>query len=59
MTWLNNLSITMKISVSFIALQLALLGFGIWAYQFSNQVHDGGSLILEESQPFAELANQM
>ncbi|MCW8892444.1 MAG: hypothetical protein OQL18_03890, partial [Deltaproteobacteria bacterium] len=59
MNWLQNLSITKKISLSFLLLFLALTGFGTWVYQFSNSVHQGSSLILDESQPFAQLAEDM
>ncbi len=59
MVWFRNLSITLKISLSFLLLFGSIAGFGIWTYQFSGSVSTSSTLILEESQPFAQLAEQM
>lgn len=59
MNAIKNLPITMKIALSFFLLFVAIAGFGIWTYQFSGTVHSDSALILEESLPFAQLAEQM
>jgi methyl-accepting chemotaxis protein len=59
MRWLDNLSLSWKIYLSFISLLLLLMGFGTWTYLFSHNVYEGNKLIIEESAPFAELAGQM
>jgi len=58
-TWLNNLKIATKIYFSFLLLLVILVGFGTWAYLFSDQVYEANALVLEESEPFARLAGQM
>ncbi|HEY5672070.1 MAG TPA: methyl-accepting chemotaxis protein [Malonomonas sp.] len=59
MNLFRNLSIAQKISLSFSLLLVAVLAFGLWTYSFSSRVHQGSELILQESQPFATLAEQM
>jgi methyl-accepting chemotaxis protein len=59
MSWLQDLSINRKIFLSFLLLFLALAGFGAWTYQFSRSVAASSTQILEESQPFAQLAGEM
>lgn len=59
MKWLQDLSIKMKIILSFLLLFMALAGFGSWAYQFSTRVQDDSTLINEESLPFTLLAEEM
>lgn len=56
---LNNLPIFWKISLNFLAMLLVLVGFGIWTYMFSHNVYLGNKLIIEESSPFAQLAEKM
>jgi methyl-accepting chemotaxis protein len=56
---LNNLPIFWKISLNFLTMLLVLVGFGIWTYMFSNDVYMGNKLIIEESSPFAQLAEKM
>ncbi len=59
MSYLMNLSIAKKISLSFIALLLLTIFFGTWTYRFSKQVYESGEQILTVNQPFAFLASEM
>lgn len=59
MAWLTDLSITKKISLSFLLLLLLVIAFGTWTFRFSQNVHQNSELILNESQPFSQLAQQM
>ncbi len=59
MNWLRNLSIAKKIALSFLVLLFLVISFGTWTYRFSNSVYQDSYLILTESQPFAQLAQQM
>lgn len=56
---LNNLPIFWKITLNFLAMLVVLIGFGTWTYMFSHNVYIGNKQILEESSPFAQLAEQM
>ncbi len=59
MYWLKNLSIAKKITLSFLVLLVLVISFGTWTYRFSHNVYQDSHLILTESQPFAQLAQQM
>ncbi len=59
MRWFNNLSLSLKITLSFCCLLLIVLAFGSWTYLFSRNVHLSNQQVLEESAPFAELASEM
>ncbi len=59
MAWINKMSLAGKIGASFLLLLAVLLGFGLWTYSFSKTVRLESIQLLEESQPFAALAEQM
>ncbi len=59
MRWLRTLSIAQKMSAGFGLLLFIMLAFGVWTYNFSSNVLQSSDLLLEESQPFSALAEQM